>query len=76
MTLRLSEYPVNSEHVVKNLIEQDQGNVQLFLVENFQSGIENFYFDLESYVPALWQRSAIQSLFLVGSVVLGCTCYI
>lgn len=32
--------PVNPEHVVQDLVEQDQRHVQLFLVENFQPGFD------------------------------------
>jgi len=35
--LRLSENPINSEDVIENLVEEDQRNVQLFFVENFES---------------------------------------
>ncbi len=35
--MRLSENPINSEDVIENLVEEDQRNVQLFFVENFES---------------------------------------
>jgi hypothetical protein len=39
MALRLSENPINPEDVIENLVEEDQRNVQLFFVENFESEI-------------------------------------
>jgi hypothetical protein len=38
MTLRLTEDSVDSENVIENLVEENERNVKLFLVENFESG--------------------------------------
>ena len=40
MHLRLFEYPVNPEHVVQDLVEEDERNVQFFLVEDLESGLD------------------------------------
>ena len=37
MSLRLSEDPVDPKNVIENFVEQNQRNVELFLVENFES---------------------------------------
>lgn len=39
MSLRLPEDPVNPKNVIKNFVEQNQGNVKLFLVEDFEPEI-------------------------------------
>ncbi len=38
MTLRLPEDTVYPENVIENLVEENERNVKLFLVENFESG--------------------------------------
>jgi len=38
MTLRLSEDSVYPENVIENLVEENERNVKLFLVENFEPG--------------------------------------
>ena len=37
--LLLLEDTVNSQHVVKNFVEEHEGNVQLFLIEYFEPGM-------------------------------------
>lgn len=37
---KIKSPPVNPEHVVQDLVEQDQRHVQLFLVEDFQPGFD------------------------------------
>lgn len=32
--------PVNPEHVVQHLIKQDQRNIELFFIEDFQPGFD------------------------------------
>ncbi len=39
MSLRLPEDSVNPKNVIKNFVEQNQGNVKLFLVEDFEPEI-------------------------------------
>jgi hypothetical protein len=48
MSLRLPEDPVNTKNVIKNFVEQNQGNVKLFLVEDFEPEI-NTNQDYEGY---------------------------
>jgi|CryBogDrversion2_6_1035273.scaffolds.fasta_scaffold05105_1 hypothetical protein len=40
MALRLSKDSINAEDVIKNLVEENQRNVQFFLVEYFEAGFE------------------------------------
>ena len=40
MALRLSKDSINAEDVIKNLVEENQMNVQFFLVEYFEAGFE------------------------------------
>lgn len=36
MTLRLSEYSVNSQHMVEDFVKQHKGHIQFFLIENLE----------------------------------------
>ena len=38
MTLRLPEDSVDPQNVIENFVEENERNVKLFLVENFESG--------------------------------------
>ena len=42
VTLDLTEDSVDSEHMVKNVVEKHQGNIQFFLVENFEPSFRVF----------------------------------
>lgn len=39
MTLYLSEYSVDSEDMIENIVEQDQRDIQFLFVEYAQSGL-------------------------------------
>jgi len=39
VTLGLSEDPVNPEHMIQHLVEEDQGHVKFLLVEDLEPGL-------------------------------------